>query len=147
MKSSEHTKARSGESGQVAVVVPAAGEGSRLGGHRKQFRRLGGQPLLVQTLRVFQAHPGVNHLTVAAPEDALEALEAELRSVGLSKLHGVFAGGDTRQASVQAALHSVPSSVRFVLIHDAVRPFLEAVRLSTAPRPSPFPWSIRSAEP
>ena len=65
------------QAGQVAVLIPAAGEGTRLGGRRKQFRRLGGEPLLVQTLRVFERHPEVDHLLVAAPTEATEALNAE----------------------------------------------------------------------
>ena len=114
------------QAGQVAVLIPAAGEGTRLGGRRKQFRRLGGEPLLVQTLRVFERHPEVDHLLVAAPNEAIEALEAELRRVGLTKLTAVVAGGATRQESVRAALAAVPEGVDVVLVHDAVRPFVEA---------------------
>lgn len=114
---------------RVAVLIPAAGEGTRLGGRRKQFRRLGGEPLLVQTLRVFERHPKIDHLLVAAPGEATEALEAELRRVGLSKLTAVVAGGSTRQESVRAALAAVPPTVDVVLVHDAVRPFVEARHL------------------
>ena len=118
------------ETGTVAVLIPAAGQGTRLGGHRKQFRRLGGEPLLVQTLRVFERHGEVDYLLVAAPVEATDALEAEFRRVGLSKLTAVVAGGDTRQASVGAALKAVPSDVEVVLVHDAVRPFVAAAHLS-----------------
>ncbi len=112
--------------GEVAVLVPAAGEGKRLGGHRKQFRRLGGQPLLVQTLRVFERHPKIDHLLVAAPDEAAAVLEMELRGVGLTKLAAVGPGGATRQASVSAALEAVPPGVDVILVHDAVRPFVES---------------------
>ena len=122
------------EAGQVAVLIPAAGEGTRLGGRRKQFRRLGGEPLLVQTLRVFERHPEVDHLLVAAPTEATEALEVELRRVGLSKLTAVVAGGATRQESVRAALAAVPQDVDVVLVHDAVRPFVEAEHLAAVIR-------------
>ncbi len=118
------------ETGTVAVLIPAAGQGTRLGGHRKQFRRLGGEPLLVQTLRVFERHAEIDHLLVAAPVKATEALEMELRRVGLSKLIAVVVGGATRQRSVHAALKAVPPGVEVVLVHDAVRPFVEAGQLS-----------------
>ncbi|MDX1548213.1 MAG: 2-C-methyl-D-erythritol 4-phosphate cytidylyltransferase [Rhodothermales bacterium] len=121
---------RSKTRSEVAVLIPAAGEGTRLGGHRKQFRRLGGQPLLVQTLRMFETHGEVDHLLLAAPADAVAALDAELRSSGLTKLLAVIEGGETRQASVRAALAAVPAAVEVVLVHDAVRPFLEPERLS-----------------
>jgi len=116
--------------GHVAVLIPAAGEGTRLGGRRKQFRRLGGEPLLVQTLRVFERHPDIHYLLVAAPNEATQALEAELRRIGLSKLTAVVAGGATRQESVRAALAVVPAGVDVVLVHDAVRPFVEAAHLA-----------------
>lgn len=111
---------------RVAVLVPAAGQGTRLGGPRKQFRSLGGEPLLVQTLRAFEAHPLIDYLLVAAPEEAIAPLRTELREAGLSKLDDVVAGGDTRQASVKAALHAVPEDVGYVLVHDAVRPFVQS---------------------
>ena len=116
------------ESGQVAVIVPAAGEGRRLGGHRKQFRVLGGKSVLVQTLMVFERHSKVDHIVVATPEEAVIPLSDELRRIGISKLRAVVKGGDSRQASVRAALDELPEAVDVVLVHDAVRPF---VRLSS----------------
>jgi len=118
------------ESGQVAVIIPAAGQGTRLGGHRKQFRSLGGKSVLVQTLLVFERHASVDHIIVATPEDAVVPLGYELRRVGISKLLDVVAGGDSRQASVHAALQIVPEAVDVVLVHDAVRPFVRMSRVS-----------------
>jgi 2-C-methyl-D-erythritol 4-phosphate cytidylyltransferase len=112
------------EGGQVAVIVPAAGEGRRLGGHRKQFRVLGGKSVLVQTLLVFERHSQVDHIIVATPEEAVIPLTDELRRVGITKLHSVVKGGASRQASVRAALESIPDEVDVVLVHDAVRPFV-----------------------
>ena len=112
------------ETGTVAVLVPAAGQGTRLGGPRKQFRRLGQRPLLVQTLRIFEEHPDVDHIFVAAPAEAVGPLNTELQHAALTKLEAVVPGGATRQASVAAALRVVPSLVDVVLVHDAVRPFV-----------------------
>ncbi|RMF57632.1 MAG: 2-C-methyl-D-erythritol 4-phosphate cytidylyltransferase, partial [Bacteroidetes bacterium] len=114
----------------MAVVVPAAGQGRRLGGPRKQFRSLGGRPLLVQTLLVFERHPAIDYLLVAAPAEAVRPLEEALRAEGLTKLAGVVEGGATRQASVRAGLRRVPAEVAYVLVHDAVRPFVHADEVS-----------------
>jgi len=108
----------------VAVIIPAAGEGTRLGGHRKQFRVLGGHSVLVQTLMVFERHREVDHIIVATPEEAVDPLDEELRRVGITKLRCVVPGGASRQDSVRTALLTVPDSVDVVLIHDAVRPFV-----------------------
>ncbi len=112
--------------GTVAVLVPAAGEGTRLGGPRKQFRTLGDRPLLVQVLLVFERHPAVGHLLVAVPEDHVSEVTNHLQAEGLSKLTAVVSGGESRQASVQHALRAAPRSVEVVLVHDAVRPFVQA---------------------
>ncbi len=109
----------------VAVLIPASGKGSRLGGRRKQFRRLGGEPLIVRTMRAFQEHDAIDCIVVAAPADARSALEVELRRCGISKLVAVVCGGASRQASVHAALCVVPPEITTILVHDAVRPFVE----------------------
>ena len=116
----------------VTVLVPAAGSGARMGGRRKQYRNLGGAPLLVQTLQTFEKHPRVDHIVVAAPEGDTEWLTLDLRSRGFRKIHAVTAGGASRQASVAAALAAAPpaetvsSDKDIVLVHDAVRPFVPA---------------------
>jgi len=115
-----------GEPNEVAVLVPAAGKGSRLGGMRKQFRTLGDRPLLVQVLLVFEKHPDVGHLVVAVPENHVRDVSDRLQSEGLTKLTAVVSGGDSRQSSVRNALRAVPAPVEVVLVHDAVRPFVQA---------------------
>ena len=111
---------------RAAVLVPAAGSGLRLGGERKQFRLLGGRPLLVRTLEVFERHPGIDHLIIAVPADAVDDTRVELGEAGLRNVHAVVAGGATRQASVGIALAAAPPEVELALVHDAVRPFVEA---------------------
>jgi len=115
-----------GDSNEVAVLVPAAGEGRRLGGTRKQFRTLGDRPLLVQVLLVFENHPAVGHIVVAAPENHVSEVSDRLQAAGLSTLTAVVSGGDSRQSSVRHALRAVPAPVKVVLVHDAVRPFVQA---------------------
>ncbi len=115
---------------RVAVVIPAAGAGRRLGGARKQFRTLGGAPVLVRTAEVFERHPEVEALVVVGPPGEAEALGDELRGHGLAKLHAIVGGGATRQASVGKGLAALPEAAGLVLVHDAVRPFLPADRLT-----------------
>lgn len=117
---------KAGDANEVAVLVPAAGEGRRLGGPRKQFRTLGDRPLLVQVLQVFEKHPGVGHLVVAVPEPHVQEVTDRLQAEGLSTLSAVVSGGASRQESVQNALRAAPAPVEVVLVHDAVRPFVQA---------------------
>ncbi|MGI5246581.1 2-C-methyl-D-erythritol 4-phosphate cytidylyltransferase [Dactylosporangium sp. CA-139066] len=105
--------------GDVAVLVPAAGMGIRLGpGGPKALRLLGGEPLLVHAVRRLALAPSVGCIVVAAPADAVDDVAALLEPVAPVT---VVAGGATRQASVAAALAVVPPSFEIVLVHDAAR--------------------------
>ncbi|MFY1674779.1 2-C-methyl-D-erythritol 4-phosphate cytidylyltransferase [Plantactinospora sp. WMMB334] len=105
--------------GDVAVLVPAAGAGVRLGpGGPKALRRIGGEPLLVHAVRRIAAAPSVHTVVVAAPPGDEEAVRALLRPVAALT---VVAGGTTRQESVAAALAAVPAGPEIVLVHDAAR--------------------------
>jgi 2-C-methyl-D-erythritol 4-phosphate cytidylyltransferase len=105
--------------GDVAVLVAAAGTGSRLGpGEPKALRLLAGEPLLVHTVRRVSAAPSVGYVVVAAPVDMLSAVRELLSPVGPVT---VVAGGPTRQASVGSALAAVPDEFDIVLVHDAAR--------------------------
>jgi 2-C-methyl-D-erythritol 4-phosphate cytidylyltransferase len=105
--------------GDVAVLVPAAGAGLRLGpGGPKALRLLAGEPLLVHTVRRIAAAPSVRLIVVAAPAAEVEAVRALLAPVAAVT---VVAGGAERQDSVAAALAVVPEDVGIVLVHDAAR--------------------------
>lgn len=109
----------------IAVLVPAGGLGTRLGGRMpKQFLQVGGATILARTLTHFVRHPGVRAIVVAAPA---EHLARTRRLVARSGRHPVevVAGGATRQESVWQALQAVPGDVDVVLVHDAVRPFID----------------------
>jgi 2-C-methyl-D-erythritol 4-phosphate cytidylyltransferase len=108
----------------VTVLVPAAGDGRRLGGPPKQFRSLGSAPLLVQTLRAFDRHPYVSRLLVVAPTGRIADLKQELAAFDLQKMTDIVAGGRTRQESVRLGLLSVHPTCEIILVHDAVRPFV-----------------------
>ena len=105
--------------GDVAVLVPAAGAGLRLGpGAPKALRPLAGEPLLVHAVRRIAAAPSVRLIVVAAPATEVEAVRALLAPIAPVV---VVAGGAERQHSVAAALAAVPVGVDVVLVHDAAR--------------------------
>ena len=107
--------------GAIALVIPAAGSGSRFGGGRpKQFIDLDGQPVLARTLAAFAGLVDRGWLAVNPEwhdEVAKIAAAAPFPCV-------VVGGGATRQASVFAALAAVDDGCDRVLVHDAVRPLV-----------------------
>jgi 2-C-methyl-D-erythritol 4-phosphate cytidylyltransferase len=108
--------------GDVAVLVPAAGQGVRLGpGGPKALRSLRGEPLLVHAVRRVAAAPSVGCVVVAAPADSAAAVRELLSSISGPVEVLVVAGGASRQTSVAAALAVVPDRYDIVLVHDAAR--------------------------
>jgi 2-C-methyl-D-erythritol 4-phosphate cytidylyltransferase len=110
----------------VMALVPAAGRGLRMGGSvPKQYLSIGGEPLIVQSLRVLQAAPMVDQIILAVPSADIEYCQHEIvLRHRFTKVTKVVAGGAERQDSVRHALAEVPSDIDIVLIHDAVRPFV-----------------------
>jgi len=110
----------------VVALVPAAGRGLRMGGSiPKQFLSLGGEPLIVQSLRTLQAAPDVDQVVLAVPLADIEYCEKEIVSRHrFTKVSNVVEGGAERQDSVRHALAQVHPDTEIVLIHDAVRPFM-----------------------
>jgi 2-C-methyl-D-erythritol 4-phosphate cytidylyltransferase/2-C-methyl-D-erythritol 2,4-cyclodiphosphate synthase len=108
----------------VALVV-AAGRGSRFGGEiPKQWRDLGGRPVLRHSLAAFAAHPGIDAVrAVIHPDDRAFYDRAAL---GLN-LGEPIAGGPTRQDSVRLGLEALAAQgYDHVLVHDGARPFIDA---------------------
>ena len=102
---------------QFAVIVTAAGRGTRMGGAPKQWRDLGRQSVLARSIAAFAAFPRV--IVVLNPEDMDRGVEELAGPVVL------VAGGKTRSDSVRAALETLDGSgFTHVLIHDAARPLV-----------------------
>lgn len=107
----------------AAAIVPAAGRGDRLGpGTPKALRLLGGAPMLVHAVRAMSAARSIDVVVVAAPPAEVAGVRALLDTHELPADVRVVAGGETRQASVAAALAVLPADVAVVLVHDAARP-------------------------
>jgi 2-C-methyl-D-erythritol 4-phosphate cytidylyltransferase len=119
---------------KVVVIIPAAGLGTRMaaqsgtrpGQTTKQFAEIGGKPILLHTLERFAEVPQVESIYVAVRESETERLRDFLSAQHLRPKMHVIVGGDHRQQSVSNALSAVRASANdIVLVHDAVRPFVD----------------------
>lgn len=108
---------------RVAVIVVAAGSGTRLGAATpKAFVGLGDHTLLRQALRGVFAAPEAQVIVVAPADRVGDArTDADEAAGGRRDLVTVVAGGQSRQASVAAGLRAVWPDVEVVLVHDAAR--------------------------
>ena len=115
---------RSASQPEVGVIVVAAGAGVRAGpGEPKQFRSVGGVPLLLRALRPFTSHPAVGRVVVTLPADFVAHPPEWLSGLRGERLTWV-AGGATRTESVRAGLAALGTALPVVLVHDAARPFV-----------------------
>ncbi len=107
---------------RLGVAIPAAGFGSRMGGARKPFLELLGEPLLLHSLRPFLTHPKVVAVAVALPEEELRDPPGWLAEVDSRVV--LVQGGATRGESVWQALKALPESLELIAVHDAARPLV-----------------------
>ncbi|MCU1416580.1 MAG: 2-C-methyl-D-erythritol 2,4-cyclodiphosphate synthase [Schumannella sp.] len=108
----------------VAIIVVAAGSGSRLGhAEPKAFVDLRGMPILEHSLNgVFDSLEPAQVIVVAPKAKVSLASAIAKRAAGAAAASvTVVAGGDTRQASVAAGLSLLDDGVDVVLVHDAAR--------------------------
>lgn len=117
----------------VAVILPAAGLGTRMGRgsaektgtSRKQFMLLDGSPILLHTVRKFAAVGAVREIVIAVRADDIPWV-SELLVREFSKGRArVVEGGNSRQQSVANALATLQPDTDLVAVHDAVRPFID----------------------
>jgi 2-C-methyl-D-erythritol 4-phosphate cytidylyltransferase len=113
---------------RVGVAVPAAGAGERMGGARKAFLELAGEPVLLRALAPFLADERVVRVAVALSPDDASRPPAWLAALAPRVV--VVPGGATRGRSVRAALEGLPAELDVIAVHDAARPLVtgEVVR-------------------
>ncbi len=101
----------------IAVIITAAGRGTRMGGAPKQWRDLDGRSVLARSIDAFA---GIGRIVVTVnPEDMAHAVATLGGTVTL------VAGGDSRSDSVRAGLGVLEGSgITHVLIHDGARPLV-----------------------
>lgn len=120
-------------SGTIGIVVVAAGRGERAGASvegPKQYRRIGGKPVIWHTLKRFLDWPRRGPIAVVIHPDDRGLLEAAISDLPERETLAVVAGGATRQQSVLNGLKALQeSAVDHVMIHDGVRPFADVALL------------------
>lgn len=112
----------------TAALVVAAGRGSRAGPGNapKQYRMVGGMPVLRRTLLALSRAPCIDAIQVVIHRDDVPLYETCVAGLSLPcVLLPPVVGRDTRQRSVLAGLRALGVlAPRHVLIHDAARPFV-----------------------
>ncbi len=115
---------------QAIAIILASGTGSRFGSDTpKQFLKLAGKTVLEHALDVFQRHAHIDEIVVVVAPLQRALVEEIITRGGYSKVSAIVDGGATRQASSAAGIAAVTDDAAKVLVHDAVRPLLDAATI------------------
>lgn len=116
-------------------VIFAGGIGTRMNSRAlpKQFLEVNGRPIIVHTLQHFEQHPEIDAVVVAILPVWREHFMKLVNRFELTKVRWVVDGGGTGQQSRHRALQAVAEDCgedTVVLIHDGVRPLIDAQLIS-----------------
>lgn len=113
----------------TSAIIVAAGSGTRMG-FDKLLASLGGVPVILHTLRAFQACPEVDEIVVVASPDRQEVIQRLADDAGLTKLRAFVPGGAERHLSVWAGIQAVAAESDYVAVHDGARPLIHPAQIS-----------------
>jgi len=126
---------RGSDSGAIAIIF-AGGVGSRMArfSRPKQFMEVEGKPILAHTLEHFQRHEEVTSIYLACLEPYIGEAWDIVVKFDIAKVRAITPGGPTAQASIlnalEAALKDGEPADTVALIHDGVRPVINAELIS-----------------
>ncbi|MBR3379745.1 MAG: 2-C-methyl-D-erythritol 4-phosphate cytidylyltransferase, partial [Bacillus sp. (in: Bacteria)] len=90
------------------VVIPAAGQGKRMkAGRNKLFIELKRMPVIIHTLKVFDAHAQCKRMILAINEEERQDFERLLKVHAFQTPVSLVTGGEERQQSVYEGLKAV----------------------------------------
>ena len=117
----------------IALIL-AGGSGHRMGQDiPKQFLNVYNKPVIIYTLESFQAHPQIDAILTVCINGWHDILWAYARQFNITKLRWVVSGGDSGQESIRNGvffLEDKCSPDDTIIIHDGIRPLIEASVLS-----------------
>ena len=113
------------------AVITAGGIGKRLiSPTKKQFIKIKGRPLLFWTVDKFVFHEEIDEIIITLPQDEIDVYSKLIIKEYPQRKIKIITGGNLRQDSVYNALLACPKDTSYVLIHDAVRPFITKKEIS-----------------
>lgn len=104
------------------AVIVAAGSASRMGGIDKVMAPLGGEPMILRTVRAFQNCDAITSIVIVTREDLIRPISGLCKD--MDKVTAVVAGGSSRQESVHLGLNALPKGTKLAAVHDGARPLI-----------------------
>lgn len=117
------------------AVIFAGGVGTRMNtkARPKQFLTLHGKEIIIYTLEHFEKHPDIDGISVVCLEEWMDYLKELLEKYRIQKVKWISPGGTTGQESIYNGLAAMKGEIpedSVVLVHDGVRPLIDAELIS-----------------
>ena len=104
------------------AVIVAAGTASRMGGIDKVMAPVGGEPMIVRTVRAFQNCDAIRQIVVVTRQDLIVPISDLCHE--FDKVKAVMVGGSSRQESVEIGLGALSADMKMVAVQDGARPLI-----------------------
>ena len=114
------------------AVIVAAGTASRMGGIDKVMASVGGEPMIVHTVRAFQNCEAIKQIIVVTRQDLIVPISDLCHQ--FDKVQAVMVGGNSRQESVEIGLGALSSNMKLVAVQDGARPLVTDAVIDRAVR-------------
>lgn len=121
-----------GDKAYCAAVVAAAGSSTRMLGQNKLFVEIGGEPVLLHTLRALEASRRIGEIVVVTREEDILRAAQLCQDAGLKKVTKILIGGASRLESVYNGVMAVSEKAKLIAVHDGARPFVTETVIALA---------------
>jgi 2-C-methyl-D-erythritol 4-phosphate cytidylyltransferase len=116
----------------VTAIVLAAGKGLRFKSRlSKPLIKVNSKPIIIRCLGILSQHPYIKDIIVVANSKNSISITREIKQYRIKKIKDIILGGRLRQDSVINGLKAMDMRTGLVLIHDAVRPFIDKDMVSS----------------
>ncbi|MCL2520255.1 MAG: 2-C-methyl-D-erythritol 4-phosphate cytidylyltransferase [Spirochaetaceae bacterium] len=113
------------------AIILSSGSGERTGLNQpKQFHKIAGKTIIEHTLDSFERHNQIDAIILVVAENYYDYHLQLITAAGYQKVIKVVCGGNSRQQSSYHGLMAINETEALVLIHDAVRPFIQSTTIT-----------------
>ena len=105
----------------TSAIIAAAGLSTRFGDENKQAVSILDVPVLIHTLRAYDASDCIDEIIIVTKKEDVELWREQCDLFSIKKVKGIVEGGKTRQESVMCGLEAISDKAKYVAIADGAR--------------------------
>lgn len=109
---------------KVTAVIVAAGKSTRMEGVDKIFAPLGGEPLIVSSIKAFENCSRITEIILVLSEENCAQGKLVCEMHGFTKVKAIIPGGKERSESSYIGIQAADKRSKYIIIHDGARPFV-----------------------